>query len=132
MDIEDYPYHVREIHFFLFYTQWLIVSCVPLTNKTIYHSHVVLIGSQYSAVTVSRYYFRINRISDKIRYFNTGIDPNRPTIRLQRRIHTRILDYNCSILRVQCKFIRSIRTRSYQSNLHTMWQCLRNKQYCNS
>lgn len=64
---------------------------------------MVLIGSQYSAVTVSRYYFRINRISDRIRYFNIGIDPNSRTTRLQRRIHTRIVDYDCGILRFQVR-----------------------------
>lgn len=43
------------------------------TNKTARHSRVVLIGSQCSTVTVSRYYFRINRISDRIRYSNTQV-----------------------------------------------------------
>lgn len=100
VDIEDYPYHVRKkIHFFFFYMRRLTVSCIPAANKTIRHSHVVLIGSQYRRVTVSRYYFRINRISDRIRYSNIGIDPDcRPT-HLQRRIHTRIVDYDCGILR---------------------------------
>jgi len=69
-----------------------------LANKTICHSHVALIGSQCSTVTVSRYYFRINRISDRIRYPNTGFDPDSRTTRLQRRVHTRIMDYDRSIL----------------------------------
>ncbi|KYN23024.1 hypothetical protein ALC57_04808 [Trachymyrmex cornetzi] len=36
--IEDYPYHY--------------LPCVPPANKTICHSHVALIGSQYSTVTI--------------------------------------------------------------------------------
>lgn len=52
-------------------------------------------------MTVSRYYFRINRISDRIRYSNTGIDPNSGATRLQRRIHTRVLDYDRGVLRFQ-------------------------------
>lgn len=103
--IEDYPYHVRETHFFFFFIRDSLqyLPCVPPANKTIRHSHVALIGSQYSTVTVSRYYFRINRISDRIRYSNTGIDPDSWTTRLQRRIHTRIMDYDCGILCFQVR-----------------------------
>lgn len=64
---------------------------------------MALIGSQYSTVTVSRYYFRINRISDRIRYPNTGIDPNSQTTRLQRRIYTRIMDYDRGVLCFQVR-----------------------------
>lgn len=59
----------------------------------------VLIGSQCGTVIVSRYYFRINRISDRIRYSNTGIDPDRQAARMQRCIHTRVVDSDHGILR---------------------------------
>lgn len=54
-------------------------------------------------MTVSRYYFRINRILDRIRYPNTDIDPDSRTTRLQRRIYTRIMDYDRSILCFQVR-----------------------------
>lgn len=69
------------------------------------HSHAVLIGSQYGTVTVSRYYFRINPISRGIRYSNTGIDPDCRGTRMQRRVHTRVLDYDRRVLRFQVRII---------------------------
>lgn len=50
----------------------------------------------------------MNRISDRIRYPNTGIDPGSRTTRLQWRIYTRIMDYDRGILCFQVRAAKKL------------------------